>query len=251
MNGIPNPQWLFFESIDNAKAAQKEMAKKVLLEDAFNKPIEFIGGMDVSNTPFDPEQMIFGATIVCSYPSLSILQKGIHANKQTFPYVPGLLGFREVPTLIQAYNQLSLFPDVIMVDGHGVSHPRGLGIASHVGVLLDIPTMGVAKSILVGTPATPLSEEVGSMVPLLWKGKEIAMMVRTKKRCSPLIISAGHKITLKTAVQLVMSCLKKYRLPEPTRYAHLAANEIRRSFLNLKSNRPESGLQLAVDGNIF
>jgi deoxyribonuclease V len=224
MNG-PN-----FETIEEAKEAQKEMAKKVLLDDCFNKPIEVIGGMDVSNTPFDPKQMIFGAMIACSYPSLSILQNATQANKQTFPYVSGLLGFREAPTLIQAYSQLSVVPDVIMVDGHGVSHPRGLGIASHLGVLLDIPTIGVAKSILVGTPAGSLSEEVGSMTPLLWKGKEIAMMVRTKKRCSPLIISAGHKISLKTAIQLVMNCLKKHRLPEPTRYAHLAANKTRLDF---------------------
>ncbi len=235
MNGMPNPDWLFFKNIEDAKAAQKEMAERVCLEDGFKKPVEFIGGVDVSNTPFDPEQMIFGATIVCSYPSLSLLQTASQANKQSFPYVTGLLGFREAPTLIQAYNQLSFFPDVIMVDGHGVSHPRGLGVASHLGVLLDIPTIGVAKSILVGTPAAPLSEEVGSMVPLLWKGKEIAMMARTKKKCSPLIISVGHKISLRTATQLVMSSLKKYRLPEPTRYAHLAANKARTDFLNLES----------------
>ncbi len=232
MDRHDNSRWLFFENIEDAKAAQTEMARKVLLEDSFNKPIEVIGGMDVSNTPFDPKQMIFGAVVVCSYPSLSILQKATQANKQNFPYVPGLLGFREAPTLIQAYHHLSPFPDVLMVDGHGISHPRGLGIASHLGVLLDTPTIGVAKSILVGTPAGPLSEEVGSMVPLLWKGNEIAMLVRTKKRCSPLIISAGHKITLKSAVQLVISCLRRHRLPEPTRYAHLTANKARLHFIN-------------------
>jgi deoxyribonuclease V len=231
MHSMPNPKWLFFENIAKAQDAQKEMAKKVSLKDEINKPIKNIGGMDVSNTPFDPQQMIFGAVVVLSYPSLSIVQTAAQANQQKFPYVPGLLGFREVPTLIQAYNQLSVFPDVIMVDGHGVSHPRGLGVASHLGVLLDIPTIGVAKSILVGAPAAPLSEEVGSMVPLLWKGSEIGMMLRTKKRCSPLIISAGHKISLSTATQLVISCLKKYRLPEPTRYAHLAANKHRKDFL--------------------
>ncbi len=231
MNIIPNPKWLFCKNIEEAQAAQKEMAKKVFLEDDINKPIKHIGGMDVSNTPFDPEEMVFGAIVVCTYPSLSIVQTITQADKQKFSYVPGFLGFREVPTLIQAYNQLSLFPDIIMVDGHGISHPRGLGIASHLGVLLDTPTIGVAKSILVGKPAAPLSEEPGSMVSLLWRGNEIATMVRTKKRCSPLIISAGHKISLKTATQLVISCLKKHRLPEPTRYAHLAANKYRRDFL--------------------
>ena len=230
MDVTPNPRWLFCENSEEAHEAQREMAKRVILEDTINKPIEHIGGVDVSNTPFDPEEMIFGAIVVCSYPSLAIVQASTQANRQKFPYVPGLLGFREVPTLIQAYQQLSIVPDIVMVDGHGVSHPRGLGIASHLGVLLDIPTIGVAKSILVGQPAEPLSEEVGHMVPLLWRGKEIAMMIRTKKRCSPLIISAGHRVSLKTATELVMTCLKKYRLPEPTRYAHLAANQCRTDF---------------------
>jgi deoxyribonuclease V len=234
MNRICNPKWLFCENREEAQAAQREMAKEVVLEDAIPKPIEHIGGMDVSNTPFDPEQLIFTAVVVCSYPSLSIEQTVTQADKQTFPYIPGLLGFREAPTLIQAFNQLSLLPDIIMVDGHGVSHPRGLGIASHLGVLLDVPTIGVAKSILVGKPAAALSEEVGSTVPLVWKGREIGMMMRTKKRCSPLIISTGHKISLPTAIQLVVSCLKKHRLPEPTRYAHLAANSCRRDFQPFK-----------------
>jgi deoxyribonuclease V len=228
MNREINPKWLFFENVVDAQAAQKEMAQKVITKDAIDMPIERIGGMDVSNTPFDPEQMVFGAAVVLSYPFLTVAEVATHVDKQTFPYVPGLLGFREAPTLIQAYQQLTHFPDVIMVDGHGVSHPRGLGIASHLGVLLDVPTIGVAKSILVGAPAAPLPEEVGSRVPLLWKGKQIAMMVRTKKRCSPLIVSVGHKVSLETATQLVMSCLKKYRLPEPTRHAHLAANKCRK-----------------------
>ncbi|MGZ3632734.1 MAG: deoxyribonuclease V [Parachlamydiaceae bacterium] len=232
MENLANPKWLFIESIPEAQAAQKDMAKKVVLEDDLPESIKHIGGLDVSNTPFDPEQKIFGAATVISYPSLSLVETATQTNRQTFPYVPGLLGFREAPTLIEAYKQLSILPDIIMVDGHGVSHPRGLGIASHLGVLLGIPTIGVAKSILVGTPAGPLPEEVGSTVPLVWKGKEIGMMLRTKKRCLPLIISAGHKVSLKTAVELVMSCLTKYRLPESTRYAHLTANKARKDFQN-------------------
>lgn len=145
-----NPKWLLYNNLEEAKEVQEEMAKRVLLKDAFD-PIKNIGGMDVSNTPFDPKQMIFGAMIVCSYPSLSIVQKATSAKVQTFPYVSGFLGFREVPILIEAYKKLSVLPDLIMVDGHGVSHPRGLGVASHVGVLLDIPTIGVAKSILILT----------------------------------------------------------------------------------------------------
>ena len=224
-----NNKWLY-PTRSEACEAQKEMAGNVSLQDDFPTPIKTIAGVDVSNTPFDPEEMIFGAVTVLDYPSLSILETTTQANKQTFPYITGLLGFREVPTLIEAYQQLSKAPDLIMVDGHGVSHPRGLGVASHLGVLLNIPTIGVAKSILIGTPASELAEEVGSTVPLLWKGQEIAKMVRTKKRCSPLIVSAGHKISLETAVQWVLRCVIKYRLPETTRAAHLAANVCRRQF---------------------
>lgn len=226
-----NKKWLYCANGEEARKAQKEMAEKVITTDQFDT-IKYIGGMDVSNTPFDPKKMIFASAVVFSYPDLAIVQSTHQANQQTFPYITGLLGFREVPTLIESYKQLSVLPDLIMVDGHGVSHPRGLGVASHLGVLLDVPTIGVAKSILVGEPAGPLSEEVGSVVPLIWKGKEIAMMVRTKKRCSPLIISAGHRVSLKTAIDLVMSCLKKYKLPEPTRQAHLSANKYRKEFKN-------------------
>jgi len=229
-----NSNWLFPQSIAEAKTAQIEMAQKVLLEDVLDRPLSNIAGIDVSNTPFDPAQMIFGAAVVLSYPTLAIEEVASKQSKQTFPYISGLLGFREAPIVVEAFNQLSIRPDILLVDGQGVCHPRGLGIASHLGVLLDIPTIGVAKSILIGEPAHPLGEEAGSMTPLLWKGKEIAMMVRTKKRCSPLIISAGHKITLTTAVVLVMNCLRGYRLPEPTRQAHLAANACRRKFISLQ-----------------
>lgn len=225
-----NP-WLAFNSVAEACATQKEMAACVRTIDDFPKPIQNIAGMDVSNNRFDPQKMLYAAAITLSYPCLTPIQTITEANRQTIPYIPGLLGFREAPILHDAYHQL-LTPDLIMVDGHGISHPRGLGIASHLGVLLDIPTIGVAKTILVGTPAGPLAEEAGSTVPLVWKEKEIGVLLRTKKRCSPLIISVGHKVSLSTAIKLVMSCLKGYRLPEPTHLAHLAANVRRKNEKN-------------------
>jgi deoxyribonuclease V len=215
--------------IENAKRLQNELAKRVVLEDELPKTVEKIAGVDISNNPYDPNKMLFGSIVLLSYPSLTIKESKTHKTQATFPYIPGLLGFREVPTLLQIYQQLESRPDLIMVDGHGVSHPRGLGIASHLGVLLDVPTIGVAKSILVGRPVKELPEEVGSRVPLEWRGKEIGVCLRTKKRCLPLIISAGHKISLNTAVDWVMRCLKGYRLPEPTRQAHLAANQCRQA----------------------
>lgn len=221
-------RWLEFKGSAEACAIQKEMAASVRTIDDLPPSIQHIAGMDVSNNRFDPLKMVYAAAITLAYPCLTLKQTSTAARQQTIPYIPGLLGFREAPILHEVYSQL-VKPDLIMVDGHGISHPRGLGIASHLGVLLDIPTIGVAKSILVGAPAGSLAEEVGSTVPLIWKEKEIGVLLRTKKRCAPLIISAGHRISLKTAIHLVMSCLKGYRLPEPTRLAHLAANVCRKS----------------------
>lgn len=188
------------------------------------KPPELIAGMDVSNNPRDPSQMVYGAAVVLSFTTLSVVETAIKAEKQSFPYITGLLGFREAPALVNVFEMLSVKPDVILVDGQGISHPRGMGIATHLGVLLDVPTVGVAKSVLIGSTEEELLEEAGSMVPMFWKGKIVAMLLRTKRRCSPLIISPGHKMSLTSSVNLVLSCLKGYRLPEPTRQAHLAAN---------------------------
>jgi len=222
--------WLFPESIEAAKNAQTVMAQRVIQEDVCITP-SLIGGMDVSNNLYDPEQMIYAAAVVLSYPTLQIRDQASVAQKQTFPYIPGLLGFREAPALVEAFNKLQIKPTVLMIDGHGISHPRGLGIASHIGVLLDLPTIGVAKSILVGHPAEPLGPEAGAQTPLIWKGQIRGMFLRTKVRSNPLIISTGHKISLSSAVKLVESCLKGYRLPEVTRQAHLAANVCRKSKL--------------------
>ena len=139
------------------------------------------------------------------------------------PYVPGLLAFREAPALLDAYARLPRPPDLVMVDGHGISHPRGLGIASHLGVLLDVPAIGVAKSILVGHPEGELGEEVGSQVPLTWRGRVIAAVLRTRRGVQPVYVSVGHRVSLETAVRHVTALLGGYRLPEPTRQADKAA----------------------------
>ena len=116
---------------------------------------------------------------------------------------------------------------MLLVDGHGISHPRRFGIATHLGVLLDIPTIGVAKSILIGKPAAELGQNAGDHVPLIWKEEVIGILFGSKKRANPLIISSGHRVSLESALKIVMNCLKNYRLPEPTRFAHQAANTLR------------------------
>lgn len=222
--------WLYPSSLEKAKEAQYLMAQKVCLEDAFQS-IDSIGGMDVSNNLFDPEELIYASVVRLNFQSLQVIETNGVIEKQEFPYISGFLGFREAPSLINAVKKLKMKPDILMVDGHGISHPRGLGIASHLGVLLDVPTIGVAKSILVGTPESPLGNTPGSYVPLIWKNKIIGMLLRSKKNCNPLVISVGHKVCLDTALDIVKKCLKGYRLPEPTRQAHLAANESRKSHL--------------------
>jgi len=214
---------------------QRIMAQKVVCKDDFEAPIQWICGMDVSCNRFDPLQMVYAAAVMFSFPDLECVEEVAAADKQPFPYIPGLLGFREAPILILAFQKLQQKPGLIMVDGHGISHPRGLGIASHLGVLLDVPTIGVAKSILVGKPAASLGAEVGSQMPLLWKGREIGMLYRSKARANPLIISAGHRISLETAITYVTASLRNYRLPVPTREAHLAANRERLRYLNHRS----------------
>jgi deoxyribonuclease V len=221
-------KYLYPPSITEAAIIQRELAQKVIVADQF-ETIEYIGGMDVSNNPYDPEKIIH-ATIVVLNKELQVVETSSVSMRQDFPYISGFLGFREAPALLQAWDQLKIKPQLTMVDGHGISHPRGLGIASHIGVLLDIPTIGVAKTILVGKPQEELGLMLGDHVPLIWRDKQIATVLRTKLRCKPLFIAPGHKISMTTAMQLVLQYLRGYRLPEPTRQAHLAANAARKKY---------------------
>lgn len=222
---IPH-DWLYPPNIKAATAIQRELASQVILVDDFAN-LQHIGGMDVSNNPRDPKQLIYAALVTLDANNFQLLDKTTAQLHQKFPYVPGYLGFREAPALVEVVKKIKVLPDLIMVDGHGISHPRGLGIATHIGVLLNCPTIGVAKSILVGHAEGELGAEPGSQVPLIRRNQQIATLLRTKKNANPLIISTGHRISLSTAVTLVQQSLRGYRLPEPTRQAHLAANYYR------------------------
>lgn len=220
-------EWLYPPSLAVAAKIQRELAERVIIADQL-PAIKTLGGMDVSNNIRDPSQMIYATVIVLDADKLTLIDTHNAALKQSFPYISGFLGFRETPALIQAIDELPSLPDVIFVDGHGISHPRGLGIASHIGVLLDRPTIGVAKTILVGKSEGTLGETAGSQIPLVWKGKKIATVLRTKNRCNPLLIAPGHKVSHETAVELVLKYTKGYRLPEPTRFAHQMSNVFRK-----------------------
>ena len=220
--------WLLPPSLQVAAGIQKTMAERVIKADQLGE-LKYIAGMDVSNNPYDPAQLIYASIVILRADDLQIVEVANVMQKARFPYVSGFLGFREAPALVAAFEQLKQQPDLIFVDGHGISHPRGLGIASHIGVLLDCPTIGVAKNLLVGKPSTELSLQPGAQTPVIYQNKTIAMLLRTKLRSNPLIISTGHRVALTTAVQLVQNYLRGYRLPEPTRQAHLAANRLRQS----------------------
>jgi deoxyribonuclease V len=204
---------------------QKRLKDEVRLAPLTSKPV-LIGGADVSMNRFAKEG--FAGFVTLSFPDLSLIDHAVTKETIPFPYVPGLLSFREIPMLLSAWEKLSTKPDVLIVDGIGIAHPRRLGIASHLGLMLNLPTIGCAKSVLTGSYEEP-SNERGATSPLQDRktGEVIGMALRTRENCKPVFVSPGHLITLKESVELVMNCVTKYRLPEATRYAHNTVNEYR------------------------
>ncbi|ACB53917.1 endonuclease V [Crocosphaera subtropica ATCC 51142] len=168
--------------------------------------------------------MTKAAVAVLKLPSLELVESQTALIPTTFPYIPGFLSFREIPALLKVIEKLTIIPDIILCDGQGIAHPRRLGIASHLGVLLNIPTIGVAKSLLIGKhEEVPL--EKGSWKPLIDKKEVIGAVLRSRTNVKPIYVSIGHKISLPTALDYVMACLTKYRLPETTRWADKLASD--------------------------
>lgn len=201
--------------IGAAKQLQNELRDQVIREDQLGT-VQLIAGVDVAFA--ENNTITKAAVVILSYPDLTVLGSAIAETPTTFPYVPGFLSFREIPAIIQVLEKISLTPDLIFCDGQGIAHPRRLGIASHLGVLMDIPTIGVAKSILVGKHE-PVPPDKGQWVPLIHQQEVIGAAFRSRVNVKPLYISLGHKISLETAIAYVQNCLTKYRLPEPTRLA--------------------------------
>ena len=163
------------------------------------------------------------AVAVLSFPSLQLQESAIARRPTTFPYVPGFLSFREIPAVLDALEKISTVPDLILCDGQGIAHPRRFGIACHLGLIVDIPTIGVAKSLLIGNHQE-VSEERGSWQPLVNRGETIGAVLRTRVKTKPLYISSGHRVSLSTAIEYVLRCTPKYRLPETTRIADKLAS---------------------------
>ncbi len=198
-----------------AIALQKELAPRVQVQKLVREP-RLILGIDCA--PSKDYAFYFAAAVLWDRQTRQVLEYHIGKAPLTFPYVPGLLSFREIPAILNACAKTQKQPDVIMVDGHGVCHPRGLGIASHVGLLFGLPALGCGKKILYGRADVPGIEQ-GSTSSLLAKDKEIGKMVRTRTKVKPVIVSVGHLIDLDNAVKLVLECTAGFRLPEPTRQA--------------------------------
>jgi deoxyribonuclease V len=212
-------------SAAEAVALQVELAARVDVRSPLTR-CKLIAGADVSYNRFSTT--FFAAVVILRTSDWSIVETQGAVQEVTFPYVPGLLSFREAPVLLEAFAKVQAEPDAVMIDGQGIAHPRRLGIASHIGLWLEKPCLGCAKSRLFGRYKEP-EEKVGALTPLVDKGEVIGQVVRTKPKAKPVFVSAGHRIDLPSAVRLVLSACQGYRLPEPTRQAHLHVNALRRA----------------------
>lgn len=204
-----------------ARALQQQLAERVQLTPDLTTP-RLIAGVDVGFE--DGGQTTRAVAVLMDFATLTPITHVLVRQPTIMPYIPGLLSFRELPALVAALQQLPERPDVIMADGQGIAHPRRLGIAAHLGVVLDCPAFGVAKTILTGQHSE-LANEKGAHVPLLSReGDTLGAVLRSRTGVKPLIISPGHRVTADQALAWTQACLTRYRLPEPTRWADRIAS---------------------------
>lgn len=206
---------------EEAAIIQQQLASEVITSDQMEQ-VQYVAGVDVG---FAEENSITRAAVaVLSFPDLQLVEQAIAYRPTTFPYIPGFLSFREVPAVLDALAKLSIAPNLILCDGQGIAHPRRFGIACHLGLLIDVPTIGVAKSLLTGKHEE-LGNERGTWQPLVHRRQTIGAVLRTRPGVKPVYVSSGHRVSLPTAIDYVMRCTTKYRLPETTRWADkLASN---------------------------
>ena len=203
---------------EEARRIQNGLCTQVVRTDRFGR-INTVAGVDIGLK----KDIARASVVVLSFPELQVVDSVVTESPVRFPYVPGLLSFREIPPLLTAFTQLQTEPDLVIVDGQGIAHPRRFGLASHLGLILDKPTIGCAKSRLCGQYEEPESEQ-GSYTYLMDKGEVIGTVVRTRRNVQVVYISIGHQISLDSARTLTLACCRGYRLPETTRYAHKAAS---------------------------
>jgi deoxyribonuclease V len=207
-----------------AVALQKRLRDRVTLA-PLPDDVEIVAGADISYDRYS--DVLHAGFVLVRLPTLEVVETAGVTLRVTFPYVPGLLSFRETPPLIEAWKRVTTRPDVVMLDGQGLAHPRRFGIACHVGLLFDVPAVGCAKTLLTGKFEPP-EETAGSHTPLVHNGETVGAVVRTKDRVQPVYVSPGHLADVPSSVALALRCTSRYRVPEPTRLAHLFVNALRR-----------------------
>ncbi|MFC1715680.1 deoxyribonuclease V [Candidatus Poribacteria bacterium] len=208
-----------------AVKVQRELKDRLILK-APRMDLRLVAGADVSYSK--GSDVFFSSVVVFEMPDMKIVEESTAKGRVDFPYIPGLLSFREAPVLIKAFEGLKNIPDMIIFDGQGIAHPRGIGLASHMGLVLDCSSIGCAKKILVGDH-DPVGNEVGDYSPLVFQDNVVGAALRTRKNVKPVFISPGHKMDMPSAVETVMKTCRGYKLPEPTRQAHLSVNRFRAS----------------------
>ncbi|MBI3561438.1 MAG: deoxyribonuclease V [Gammaproteobacteria bacterium] len=209
-------------STEGARAIQTQLRGQIITTDDLPLRITTVAGVDVG---FEAHGTITRAAVaLLSFPDLHLIDQAVARIPTQFPYIPGLLSFREIPALLHAFDKLQTTPDLFLCDGQGIAHPRRFGIAAHLGLLCDIPSIGVAKTRLIGTHAAPPVKK-GQWVPLIHRQERIGAVLCTRDSTKPLYISSGHRISLTTAIDYVMACITRYRLPETTRHAHRLASQ--------------------------
>jgi deoxyribonuclease V len=209
------------KTIEEAKTVQLELRSQVIREDRFDR-VNYIAGVDVG---FQDNYAITQAAVaILSFPDLKLVETAIAKMPTTFPYIPGFLSFREIPAILKALEKTKITPDMILCDGQGIAHPRRFGLACHLGVILDVVTIGVAKSLFVGTH-DELPSTKGSWQPLIHQNETVGAVVRSRTNVNPLYVSIGHRISLTSAIDYTLKCTTKYRLPETTRLADKFSRE--------------------------
>lgn len=224
---------------------QKQLRREVVEKPLELSCVRFVAGADISYEIFESQpggrllrrnsNTVYAGVVVMTFPGMALVDRSLVRTSVSFPYVPGLLSFRESPSILEAWKHLRIKPDVLLVDGHGLAHPRRFGIACHLGLLLNIPTIGCAKSVLLGSfKGEHLQTRRGSSVPLRDGKETIGTVLRTRDGVHPIYLSIGHRVDLASARRLVLRCATKYRLPEPTRQAHHLVNAARRGEIKIE-----------------
>lgn len=206
-----------------AIAYHQQMRLQIKIE-PLEKPVYIIGGADISFNKY--EETVYAGIVLFTYPELRVIGQASAIGRTSFPYIPGLLAFREVPALLDAWNKLDNKPDLMVLDGQGIAHEHRMGLATHFGLLTDVPSIGSAKSRLNGKYIEPANEPFAQSL-MYDRDEIIGIALRSKKNCKPIFVSPGHKVSMAQSIDIIKNCIRGHRIPEPTRQAHNFVNQVR------------------------